>query len=108
MFLNRTREQCPAGKTPNTEADWDAFSAMADFAPGTNMEQEKVIFLNQCKFENNPKDTVFEMCPPGTMMVDGVCVAVDISREEMERRLVSTNISPALILAAAAAYFFAG
>jgi hypothetical protein len=91
MFLNRTPTQCPAGKIPNTEADWDAFSAMASFAPGTNMEQEKTIFLNQCKFENDPRDTVF-----------------DIETGLKDRETGNNTISPALILAAAAAFFFAG
>ena len=89
MFLNRTPMQCPAGETPNTEADWDAFSARALFASGTNMQQEKTIFLNQCK--TDPENSVF---------------AIETSLKDRETG--SGGINPALLLAAAAAAFFIG
>ena len=95
MFLNRTPlaplPPCPAGAFRNTEADWNLFSSMAMFAANTDMEQEKANFLTQCKFENNPKDTVF-----------------DIETGLKDRETGNNTISPALILAVAAAFFIGG
>ena len=57
-------------------------------------------------------DPAFEMCPPGTMMIDGVCVGVGAPTKSdpdpFNPRSTTSTISPALILAAAAAFFFAG
>jgi len=61
--------------------------------------------------------TVFDGCPPGSMMCNGVCVGVGAPTAERPNPFVcpddkvtttTSTISPALILAAAAAFFFAG
>lgn len=62
--------------------------------------------------------TVFDMCPPGTMMVDEVCLGAGGPEQFAERDAAAkakadaktlaqqnTGISPLLILAAAAAFF---
>ncbi len=59
--------------------------------------------------------TVFDVCPPGSMMVDGVCVGDGGAPLPVPVPVPvpvptpNTGISPMLILAAAAAaFFFAG
>lgn len=93
MFLNSMHGACPPGTILRTEADWIDFSATALFAPGTDMEKEKKYFLTSCK---NLEDPVYEteFFPPG--------------ETGWNRQQTTGGINPALILAAAAAYFFAG
>ena len=93
MFLNSMHGACPPGTILPTEADWIDFSAMVHFAPGTDMEKEKNNFLTSCR---NQEGTVYEteFFPDET----GV----------YRPRQTTGSINPALILAAAAAYFFAG
>ena len=50
------------------------------------------------------KDTVFEVCPPGSRMVDGVCVGDPSTYGPT----TTSTVNPVLILAAAAAAFFIG
>ena len=52
----------------------------------------------------NNGETVFDQCPPGSMMVDGVCVGDPSTYGPT----TTSTISPMLILAAVAAYFIAG
>ncbi len=56
--------------------------------------------------------TVFDVCPPGSMMVDGVCVGDGGAPLPVPVPVPvptpNTGISPLLILAAAAAAFFIG
>ncbi len=61
--------------------------------------------------------TVFDVCPPGSMMVDGVCIGdpstygpigPEIFAPDPNVKTATPGISPLLILAAAAAFFFAG
>jgi hypothetical protein len=77
------------------------------FAPDPNVK-----ILNLSPPTNG--GTVFDVCPPGSMMVDGVCagdggaplpVPVPVP---VPVPTPNTGISPALILAVAAAFFFAG
>jgi hypothetical protein len=86
MFLNSSPSPCQPGEVRPTEADWNAFAASAFFAPGTDMQAEKNNFLlTTCK--NDLRSDPYPFNPQPTP---------------------AGNISPALILAAAAAYFFAG
>ncbi len=89
------------------------------------------MFLNLSPPDNG---TVFDVCPPGSMMVDGVCIGdpstygpavlptpvtpkppvlatkdFSVPVDETGRPTSgNTGISPLLILAVAAAFFFAG
>lgn len=75
----------------------------AECPPGTN------IYDDSCVLEGS--GFIFDTgpCPPGTMTVDGVCVGVGSPEEFLKRQTTKNQgISPALILAAAAAFFFAG
>ena len=51
---------------------------------------------------------VFDVCPPGAMMVDGVCVGDPRTYGPDITKTATPGISPLLILAAAAATFFIG
>jgi len=87
MFLNSSPSPCPPGKVRPTEADWDAFAASAFFATGADMQAEKNNFLlTTCK--DDLRSDPYPFFDPQPTPAGG--------------------ISPALILAAAAAYFFAG
>jgi len=77
----------------------------AECPPGTN------IYDDSCVLEGSGFTVDIGACPPGSMMVNGVCVGVgnpdmiDFLKREAAK---NQGISPALILAAAAAFFFAG
>ena len=68
------------------------------------------MFLNLSPPTNG--GTVFDVCPPGSMMVDGVCVGDGGAPLPIPVPVPvptpNTGISPVLILEAAAAFFFAG
>lgn len=75
----------------------------AECPPGTN------IYDDSCVLEGS--GFIFPVCPPGQLEVDGVCVSVGnpeminfLKREAAKNQ----GINPALILAVAAAFFFAG
>jgi len=83
---NSLNPVCPPGYFLRTEADWINFSAMAHFAPGTDMEKEKNIFLTTCIEEQPDESGGYRSPTPST----------------------GASVSPALILAAVASYFILG
>ena len=64
------------------------------------------MFLNLSP--DTDKGTVFDMCPPGSKMENGVCVPDSSTYGPDITKTATPGVSPMLILAAAAAFFFAG
>ena len=54
------------------------------------------MFLNKTPIQITESDGVFEMCPPGSMLVDGVCVGVGnpdaLKRLERDQKLLDYNV----------------